>query len=189
MIRETPGGGQAAQRRRTTVGAAVALLVLVADQASKYWVLHGLDLPARGTMRLLPVLTLNMVWNQGITFGLLRAGVPWEPAVLVAVAVLIVGLLALWVRRAENLIVAAALGAVAGGALGNIIDRIRLGAVVDFIHLHAGSWDVFPYVFNLGDAAIVCGVGTLMLEALLPRRRVSSEVARDTGLQARDIRR
>jgi lipoprotein signal peptidase len=77
--------------------------------------------------------------------------------------------LAVWLWRAERLSVALALGAVAGGAVGNIIDRLRFGAVVDFIHAHAYGWSW--YVFNVADAAIVCGVGVLLLDSLLTGRR------------------
>ena len=61
-----------------------------------------------------------------------------------------------------------AIGAIAGGAVGNVLDRLRFGAVVDFIHAHAWGWSW--YVFNVADAAIVCGVATLLIEGLLPRR-------------------
>ena len=64
---------------------------------------------------------------------------------------------------------AIALGAIVGGAISNVIDRLRFGAVVDFIHAHIGSWSW--YVFNLADAAIVCGVAALVLDGLLPRGR------------------
>ena len=88
---------------------------------------------------------------------------------LVAVAVAIVAGLALWLRRAETRLAAISLGAIAGGAAGNVLDRLRFGAVVDFIHLHVGGWSW--YVFNVADAAIVCGVAALVLEGVLPRGR------------------
>ena len=86
-----------------------------------------------------------------------------------AVAVAIVAGLVLWLRRAETRLVAISLGAIAGGAAGNVLDRLRFGAVVDFIHLHAGGWSW--YVFNVADAAIVCGVAALVLDGMLPRGR------------------
>jgi lipoprotein signal peptidase len=86
---------------------------------------------------------------------------------LVAVALSVVAALVLWLRRAESTLVAAAIGAIAGGAVGNVIDRVRFGAVVDFIHAHAGGWSW--YVFNVADAAIVCGVATLVLDGLWGR--------------------
>jgi signal peptidase II len=133
-------------------------------------VLHGLDLPNRGAVAVLPVLSLTMVWNHGVTFGLLNRLGGAGPLVLGVGALVVVAALAVWMRRAESTVSAAALGAVAGGAIGNVLDRARFGAVVDFLHLHAGAWDPFPYVFNVGDSAICCGVAALVIEGLLPRR-------------------
>jgi len=76
-----------------------------------------------------------------------------------------------WLRRAETRRVAAALGAIAGGAVGNVIDRLHYGAVVDFIHAHLGDWSW--YVFNVADAAIVCGVGVLVLDSLMTRHEAA----------------
>ena len=149
-------------------GALAAVLVLAADQASKWWVLHVLRLPEIGTVPVLPVLNLTMVWNQGVTFGLFHQEGAAGPWVLAGIALAVVVALAVWLRRAETRLVAVALGAIAGGAVGNVIDRLRFGAVVDFIHAHAWGWSW--YVFNVADAAIVCGVAALMLDGLRPAR-------------------
>jgi lipoprotein signal peptidase len=149
---------------RVLLGLAAALAVLGADQASKYWVLEVLRLPDLGSVALLPVLNLTMVWNRGITFGLLSTGSAAGGALLAAVALAVVAALGVWLWRAERPAVALALGAVAGGAVGNVIDRARFGAVVDFIHAHAFGWSW--YVFNIADAAIVCGVAVLVLDGL-----------------------
>ncbi len=149
-------------------GLLAGLVVLIADQASKYWVLNVLDLPDLRTVALLPVLSLTMVWNQGVTFGLLHQDGPGGAWILTAIALAVVVGLTVWMRRAERGVVAVALGAIAGGAIGNAIDRIRYGAVVDFIHAHAFGWSW--YVFNVADAAIVCGVAVLMLDGLRPDR-------------------
>jgi signal peptidase II len=155
--------------RLTLMGVAAGGVVLVADQLSKWWILHVLDLPERGQIVLLPVLNFTMVWNKGVTFGLLNSFGPWGYLVLSAVAVAIVIALGVWLRRAESAVVAVAIGAVAGGALSNnLIDRLRYGAVVDFIHAHIGDWSW--YVFNVADAAIVCGVAALVLESQFGRR-------------------
>ena len=153
--------------RLTLLGLIALVLVLAADQASKTWILQGLDLPALGRIDLLPVLSFTMVWNPGVTFGLFKADGAFGPLLLVAVAVVIVAALGFWLRRAETRLVALSLGAIAGGAVGNVIDRLRFGAVVDFIHFHIGGWSW--YVFNVADAAIVCGVAALVLDGLLPR--------------------
>ncbi len=161
--------------RYVRLGVAAALLVLALDQASKAWVLYGLDLPRTGPIVLLPVLDLTMVWNRGVTFGLLTgfgAGESqWGHLVLAAVALAVVVALSIWLRRAETRLVAIAIGAIAGGAVGNVVDRLRYGAVVDFIHAHIrlGGQEWSWYVFNLADAAIVCGVAALVLDGLRSR--------------------
>ena len=155
--------------RLRACGIAMALATLGLDQVSKWWVLAVLDLPALGSVAVLPVLNLTMVWNRGITFGLLSNDSAWGSVALAGVALAVVAALGTWLWRAERAAVALALGAVAGGAVGNVIDRVRFGAVVDFIHAHAWGWSW--YVFNVADAAIVCGVGVLLLDSLLAGRR------------------
>ena len=143
--------------------------MLAADQASKWWILNSIDLPEVGQVVVLPVLNLTFVRNYGVTFGLLAGFGQWSYLLLAAVALAVVAALGIWLRRAESRLVATALGAIVGGALSNIIDRLRFGYVVDFIHAHVGGWSW--YVFNLADAAIVCGVAALVLDSLLPRAR------------------
>jgi lipoprotein signal peptidase len=157
--------------RLTGFGVCAGLLVLAADQASKWWILHGINLPQVRQIVLLPVLNLTMVWNRGVTFGLLNGTGRWSYLLLAAVALLVVVALGVWLRRAESAVAAAALGAIAGGAVGNVIDRLRFGAVVDFIDAHIGDWHW--YVFNIADSAIVCGVIALILESWLRRPRPS----------------
>lgn len=163
------------RRSFMTLGVVVGLVVLAADQLSKWWVLHGLDLPALGQVVLLPVLNLTMVRNTGVTFGLLNGLGSWGPVLLTVVALCVVLALGVWLRRAESRVTAAAIGAIAGGAIGNIIDRVRLGWVVDFIHAHVNTpWgDYSWYVFNVADAAIVCGVAALIVESQVSKRRVA----------------
>jgi signal peptidase II len=155
------------------VGLIAGLVVLVADQASKWWVLNGLDLPELRQVVLLPVLNLTMVWNRGVTFGLLNGLGSWGHVLLAAIALAVVVALGFWLRRAESRLVAVAIGSIAGGAIGNVIDRVRFGAVVDFIHAHVATpWgDYSWYVFNIADAAIVCGVLALILDSQLSKRR------------------
>ena len=153
-----------ARKGLTALGTGAGLVVLAADQASKWWVLYGLRLPELRSVRVLPVLNLTMVWNRGVTFGLFNSAGAWSAPLLVLTALAIVALLGIWLRRAERRLVAVALGAIAGGALGNVIDRLRFGAVVDFIHAHAFGWSW--YVFNVADAAIVCGVAALIVDGM-----------------------
>jgi lipoprotein signal peptidase len=151
----------------TLLGLVTALVVLAVDQVSKWWVLDVIHLPEVGQIVVLPVLNLTMVWNQGVTFGLLTGFGGAGYLLLAAVALGVVAALVVWLRRAESRLVAIALGAIVGGAVSNVIDRLRFGAVVDFIHAHIGGWSW--YVFNLADAAIVCGVAALVIDSLLPR--------------------
>jgi signal peptidase II len=155
------------------LGVIAGLVVLAADQVSKWWVLNVLNLPDLHQVVLLPVLNLTMVWNSGVTFGLLNGLGSWAHVVLAVVALTVVVALGFWLRRAESRLVAVAIGAVAGGAIGNVIDRVRFGAVIDFIHAHVDTrWgDVSWYVFNVADAAIVCGVAALILDSQLSKRR------------------
>jgi lipoprotein signal peptidase len=150
------------------LGLATAALLLAADQASKWWVLEVLDLPRLRNLTLVEAgplgLDLTMVWNRGVTFGLLSGDGPLNHLLLAVLAGGIALFLLRWMARAESRMVAAALGAVVGGAVGNMLDRLRFGAVVDFIRAHAWGWDW--YVFNVADAGIVCGVAVLLADAL-----------------------
>lgn len=150
-------------------GVLFALLLLVLDQASKWWILEGVRLPE---VRNIPVamlgplgLDLTMVWNRGVTFGLFSGEGSWNHLILAVLALAVAGFLLRWLARAESPLVTYALGAVIGGAVANVIDRFRFGAVVDFVDVHAWGWHW--YVFNLADAAIVCGVLALVADALI----------------------
>lgn len=161
------------RRNLVPLGLLAALVVLVADQASKWWVLNVLDLPDIRQVVLLPVLNLTMVRNTGVTFGLLNGLGSWGHVLLAAVALAVVGALGMWLRRAESKLIAVSVGAIAGGAIGNVVDRVRFGWVVDFIHAHVQSpWgDLSWYVFNVADAAIVCGVTALVIDSLVSSRQ------------------
>jgi signal peptidase II len=170
------------RRRYTWLGLAVAIAVLAADQASKYWILYVLRLPELRQVRLLPVLDLAMVWNRGVTFGLLNGLGAWSSAVLAALALCVVAALGWWMHRAESRLTAIALGAIAGGAVGNVIDRVRFGEVVDFIRAHVGVWS-WP-VFNLADSAIVCGVAALIIGSQWGRRTNEDDAGKLTDHHA-----
>lgn len=149
-------------------GLILAALILVVDQTSKYYMVEILRLPE---VRHIPLLALGpfgfdltMVWNRGVTFGMLAGDQAWTQFALGALALLIAGFLLRWMARAENRLTALALGAVIGGAVGNVIDRLRFGAVADFLDAHAWGWHW--YVFNVADAAIVLGVLALVADAL-----------------------
>ena len=155
--------------RPLRLGLAFALLLLIADQASKYWILDVLDLEELRNVPLLALgpfgLDLTMVWNRGVTFGMFSGEGDWNHLILAGLALMVAGFLLRWLMRSETRLVTYALGAVIGGAIGNVIDRVRFGAVVDFVDVHAWGWHW--YVFNIADAAIVCGVIALVVDALI----------------------
>ncbi len=155
------------------LGLPVAILLLIADQASKWWILDVVRLPELGRIEVLPFLNLTMVWNRGVTFGLLAGDAWWHQYALAGIAMAVAVALIVWMTRAENRLVALSLGLVLGGAVGNVIDRVRFGAVVDFIDVHAYGWHW--YVFNVADSAIVIGVGLLLADALLRPRSGGNE--------------
>ena len=145
------------------LGLAVAAAVVIADRLVKWWAIGALADAPYG-VEILPFFNVLLVWNRGISFGMFGGGTlpPW---LLAAVALAVTLALVIWLRRVETRLLAAAIGLVIGGALGNVIDRFRFGAVVDYLDLH---WDDFHWpAFNLADAAISVGVVILLLDALL----------------------
>lgn len=149
-------------------GLVLAAVILIADQLSKVWILDIFRLQDRGLVEVLPVFNLVLVWNRGVSFGLFAAGSDMARWLLIALTFGIALLVLLWLRRAETRLIAAALAMILGGAIGNIIDRVRFGAVVDFIQLHAFGYSF--YVFNIADAAISIGVALLILDAIFSQR-------------------
>ena len=150
----------------------LAAAVIVLDQLSKYWVLEVFRLPERGSVEVLPVFSLSMVWNRGVSFGLFQAEAEltrWALAVFSAGVALV---LALWARKAGRPLLAVALGLVIGGAIGNLVDRVRFGAVADFLDF-SGLW--FPWVFNVADSAITIGVLLLIIDSLRPNAPLPPE--------------
>jgi signal peptidase II len=147
---------------------ALAGVVVCLDQASKAWVLGPLDLPGRGVIDVLPVFRLSMVWNPGVSFGLLAARGDLGRWLLVGFAASVVVALAIWARRMTQPLTALAVGLVMGGAIGNnVIDRVRFGAVADFLDFSGLG---FKWVFNVADSAISVGVALLLIEMLLGAR-------------------
>jgi signal peptidase II len=161
-------------RRGRIVGFSLALMVLLADQAAKYVVRDVLELETRRDIDVFPFFTLRWVENRGVSMGLLTAGSETARWLLVALTAAISLFVSYWLWRERRGDDAVALGLVLGGALGNILDRMRFGYVVDFADLHFG--DIHPFlVFNVGDAAITIGVLLLLVRALLTRERKAPE--------------
>jgi signal peptidase II len=150
-------------------GFAVAIIIFGLDQLAKWVVTGPLQLREVGQIVLLPIFNLTYTENQGISLGLLNATNPVGRWMLVALTSVIAVGVAYWIGKERNRLDQLALGMVLGGALGNILDRVRFGYVVDFADLHFGDFRPF-LVFNVGDAAISIGVVILLLRAFLTRK-------------------
>ena len=156
------------------IGWIVAGLSLIADQASKNLVLYGLNFRALGPaarIDVLPFFNMVMVWNRGVSYGLLPAGSFTGTLLLILVSIAAVIGLSWWLLKAERPLLGYGLGLVIGGALGNVIDRVLYGAVADFFHFYAFGHDW--YVFNVADAAITVGVVVLLLDAFIKPEKES----------------
>lgn len=151
------------------IGALAALVTLVLDQASKYWLLNVLDIAERAPVRVTPFFDLVLQWNIGISFGLLQNDSPAAQLALMLVKVVAVIALAIWMARSQTILATIALGLIIGGAIGNAIDRIVYGAVVDFalFHIEIAGKTYTWYVFNLADTAIVAGVAALLYDSFI----------------------
>ena len=146
----------------------LALGVFVLDQLVKWIMLGPLALREVGQIVLLPIFNFTYAENHGVSLGFLTADSNAERWLLVAVTAAIAIGVAVWIRRETNRWDIVALALVLGGALGNILDRARLGYVVDFLDLHFGDFRPFM-IFNVADAAITCGVVLLLARSLLLR--------------------
>lgn len=155
------------------LGLAVLLATLVLDQASKLGLYFGTDLILTQPWRLTPFADFVVVWNRGISYGLFQQEGGLGRWILVAVSIAAATGMVVWMARASSRLLAASLGLIAGGAVGNAIDRAAYGAVFDFVHLHAGAWSW--YVFNIADAAIVAGVVGLLIDSVIPGTRPDDE--------------
>ncbi len=152
-----------------------ALLIIVVDQLTKAWVLEGLGLRFEGQSVpvLAPIFNLTLVHNEGVSFGLFGDGsARWMLSVF---SVVVAGILGWWALRAERRLLITAIGLIMGGAIGNVIDRIRFGWVVDFLDFSGTG--VFPWVFNVADSAITVGVVLLILDSILSERAAKVGVA------------
>ena len=153
----------------------IALATVALDQLSKAWILGGLDLPDKSPVDILPIFRLSMVWNRGVSFGLMTAHNAWGRWLLVSFSALVVIGLAVWVWRMVQPLTAAAVGLVMGGAIGNnIIDRVRWGAVADFLDFSRLG---FPWVFNVADSAISIGVALLLLDSFMTSESKSKSIS------------
>ena len=148
-----------------------ALIVIVLDQLTKAWIMGGLDLREMGHIPVWsPLFNLTWVENRGVSFGLFGDGsARW---MLSAFSIAVAGILGWWALKADRRMLITAIGLIMGGALGNVIDRIRFGYVVDFLdfsgpNFFLGSMKInFPWIFNVADSAICIGVILLILDSV-----------------------
>ena len=151
------------------LGLVALVATLLLDQASKLGLYRGTDLVLTQPWRFGPYADFVVVWNRGVSYGLFQQEGGLGRWLLVALSLAAAVGLGIWMHRTGSRRLAVALGLIAGGALGNAVDRTAYGAVFDFVHLHAGAWSW--YVFNVADAGIVAGVVGLILDSLMPERR------------------
>ena len=149
------------------LGLIVTVLGLALDQASKLWLLLGVRLAETGPIALAPFAELRLIWNYGISYGFFQAESDLGRWVLFAFSTVSSLVLIVWMYRTESRLLTVSLGLIAGGAIGNAIDRAWWGAVVDFAHLFLPDRSRSWYVFNLADVWIVVGVIGLLYDSLV----------------------
>jgi len=173
--------GRFQMTRWALVGFVLAAVVVVLDQVTKWVVLGPLAFSPPecrafgagcGHIDVSGVFDLTMVWNRGVSFGFFQADSGFGRWALVVFSAVVAGVLATWLSKVTRPYAAAALGLVIGGAVGNMIDRARFGAVADFLDFSGLGFD---WVFNVADSAITVGAGFLLLEVLLERRDASAD--------------
>jgi signal peptidase II len=150
--------------REAGFASALAALVIVVDQAVKAWIVNGLRLADVGTVAVAGPLHFTWVANAGVSFGFLRASEDVGRWGLVVFSLVVASMIVWWARRAHRTLQVLGYGLIAGGAVGNAIDRARLGFVVDFIDVQRIGF--FPWVFNVADSAVTAGVIALLLDSL-----------------------
>ena len=152
-----------------TRGLAAAIAVAVLDQLSKAGILGFFAGQALGEhQQVTPFFNILLIYNRGMSFGLFNGGGGLNALLFSLVAAAIVTALIYWLSRIESSLLAIAIGLIIGGAIGNVADRIRFGAVVDFLDFHIRSWH-WP-AFNVADGAISIGVAVMLVDGLLLRR-------------------
>lgn len=154
----------------------IAAVILVLDQISK-WLALTLLAPQGGFVEVTGFFNLVLVYNTGVSFGLFQGDSPLRPYFLSGLALIVVIALLVWVRREPHGLLPYGIGAVVGGAIGNVFDRLHRPGVVDFLDFHLAGWH-WP-AFNLADSAIVCGVAVIVVDGLFDLGRKSKRGAEE----------
>jgi signal peptidase II len=162
-----PGAAAGAAPRFVRLGLAIAIVAVALDQLSKWWIVAQVMTPPR-VIEVTSFFNIVLAWNTGVSFSMLNMGGAFGRWGLAALALVIVGVLFHWLRKSGRRLPAVGLGLVIGGALGNVIDRVRVGAVADFLDVHWG--DAHWPAFNLADSTITIGVVMLLVDALFGGR-------------------
>ena len=160
-------------------GLIIAFLIFLADQISKFFVIVTLDLKSKGQIVLLPFFNLTWAENYGVSMGMLTASSDFQRWALVALTALIAAAVGIWMFKEKAKWDIIALAMVLGGALGNIVDRARLGYVADFADLHINGFRPF-LIFNIADACISIGVAILLIRALFFAKKEDDVQAADS---------
>ncbi len=145
-------------------GFVIAALALGINEVSKWWLLKIYDIDSRGIVTITPFFDLTLIWNKGVSYGLFQQETVIGRYFLIGITLLIAGFLVVWLMRVRSFLIAAAIGLILGGALGNVIDRIQYGAVADFFSFHFRGF--YWYVFNVADIWVVAGAGLLIYDSL-----------------------
>ena len=153
------------------LGFGLAIVTLALDQLSKWWIVHLIMKPP-AVIEVAPFFNLVLGYNRGVSFGMLGSDSELGPWLLSALAILIISALIVWLLRIEKLRLAGALGLIIGGAIGNVIDRIIIGAVVDFLDFHVGGFH-WP-AFNIADMGITCGAALLIWDSIFDQKPSST---------------
>lgn len=163
------------------VGLSLSVLVIVVDQAVKWWILQRIMQPPQ-VIEITSFFNVVMVWNRGVSFGLMNSGTTIHLWLLPLLAIAIAGGLSVWLAHTDRLRITFSLGLIIGGAMGNLIDRLRFGAVIDFLDFHLYGWH-WP-AFNVADAAISIGVVVLIADSLFgpqEHRKTRRRLERESG--------
>ncbi|WP_319411068.1 signal peptidase II [uncultured Cohaesibacter sp.] len=158
-----------------SLGYLVALVGFLVDQGFKLWMLFGYQIEQamrlQGPVRITPFFDLVLVWNHGISYGLFQQHDDLGRYFLIGLALVAAIAIAVWIHKSHDRLTVLALGLIMGGALGNGLDRILHGAVVDLFHFHVGSFSW--YIFNLADVWIVAGAALLVFESLFGGKKAA----------------
>ncbi len=146
----------------------ISLVIILCDQFTKALVLKFI---AGNSIAVLPFFNLVLVWNRGVSFGMFSDNGTYGALVLIVMSLIIIGFLIAWLTRIEDKFLSTAVFVIIAGALGNVIDRVRFGAVIDFLDFHAFDWH-YP-AFNIADSAIVLGIAFILFDSIVlePKRK------------------